>query len=350
LAESGDRLALDRDTFRQKAAQYPRLEPLRALRDVLSGMRLADYTVGRDGRNRVHLGPFGSVTARNQPSNSRFIYGGSRWVRSFIKPGPGRFVIYSDWEAQEYAISAALSGDEAMWAAYDSGDPYLDFAVRVGLIPPEADPKRLGRDGVKAAKEKYKAQRQRCKAIVLGINYGRGGESIAHETGMPLCEAKELLQRHREIYRDYWRFVRNVQDAACLGLPVRTPFDWVRQVKPGIQAINRRSFQNWPAQACGAEMMRLAACELTESGIAVCSPIHDAFLVEGVIADMEPTIDRTVRIMQSASEAVLGEGRVVRVGVEVVPHPDRFVDNTGAADFFRTVMDLARQLEDEEGS
>ena len=32
-------------------------------------------------------------------------------------------------------------------------------------------------------------------------------------------------------------------------------------------------------QANAAEMMRLAACFATESGIEVCAPVHDAFLI-----------------------------------------------------------------------
>jgi hypothetical protein len=32
-------------------------------------MRFNDLSVGSDGRNRTLLGPFGSKTARNQPSN-----------------------------------------------------------------------------------------------------------------------------------------------------------------------------------------------------------------------------------------------------------------------------------------
>jgi hypothetical protein len=36
---------------------------------------------------------------------------------------------------------------------------------------------------------------------------------------------------------------------------------------------------NWPMQANGAEMMRIAAMAATEAGIEVCAPVHDAFLI-----------------------------------------------------------------------
>ena len=34
---------------------------------------------------------------------------------------------------------------------------------------------------------------------------------------------------------------------------------------------------NFPMQAGGAEMMRIAAIAATEAGIEVCCPVHDAF-------------------------------------------------------------------------
>ena len=39
------------------------------------------------------------------------------------------------WAQQEFGIAAALSGDEAMMAAYQSGDPYLALAIATGAAP-----------------------------------------------------------------------------------------------------------------------------------------------------------------------------------------------------------------------
>ncbi len=98
-------------------------------------MRLADLAVGADGRNRCLLSPFQSRTGRNQPSNSRFIFGPSAWLRSLIKPDDGRAVAYIDWSQQEFGIAAAFSGDANMLVAYRSGDPYLAFAKQAGPFP-----------------------------------------------------------------------------------------------------------------------------------------------------------------------------------------------------------------------
>ena len=81
-------LALDDDTFREMARAYPaQIGPLRELRYALSQLRLSSLAVGSDGRNRCLLSAFGSKSSRNQPSNSRYIFGPSCWLRSLIKPG-----------------------------------------------------------------------------------------------------------------------------------------------------------------------------------------------------------------------------------------------------------------------
>jgi hypothetical protein len=129
--ESGQ-LDLSDGTFRQQARAYPRVSPLRELRSSLAELRLNDLAVGRDGRNRTILSAFRSRTGRNQPSNTRFIFGPSVWLRGLIKPPPGHAVAYVDWKQQEFGIASALSGDDAMRAAYLSGDPYLAFAKQAG--------------------------------------------------------------------------------------------------------------------------------------------------------------------------------------------------------------------------
>src|SRR6476659_9940813 len=122
------------------ARAHPAVASLRELRSALSDLRLNDLAVGGDGRNRTILSAFRARTGRNQPSNSRFIFGPAVWLRSLIKPPPGHAVAYVDWSQQEFGIAAALSGDHNMQAAYQSGDPYLAFAKQAGAVPADATP------------------------------------------------------------------------------------------------------------------------------------------------------------------------------------------------------------------
>src|SRR6187401_2044982 len=69
---------------------------------------------------------------------------------------------------------------------------------------------------------------------------------------------------------------------------------------------NPRSLRNFPMQANGAEMLRLAACLATERGVQVCGPVHDALLIEGDAGRMNETVAVTQAAMAEASRVVLG--------------------------------------------
>jgi hypothetical protein len=132
------RLDLSEGAFRQMAKAYPLVSPMRELRSALSDLRLNDLQVGQDGRNRTILSVFRARTGRNQPGSTKYIFGPSVWLRSLIKPPAGYGVAYIDWSQQEFGIAAALSGDTAMMAAYNSGDPYLEFAKQARAVPADA--------------------------------------------------------------------------------------------------------------------------------------------------------------------------------------------------------------------
>src|SRR5262249_12947521 len=136
----------------------PAVQELADLRNSISQLRLNDLAVGKDGRNRTLLSAFASKTSRNQPSNSKYIFGLSRWMRGLIKPPPGHGLAYIDWSQQEFGIAAALSGDPNMIAAYRSGDPYLAFAKQAGAVPADA------------TKVSHPAERERFKQCVLGLS------------------------------------------------------------------------------------------------------------------------------------------------------------------------------------
>jgi len=92
MLDSGH-LDLSEEAFRQQAKGYPQVSPLHELRSSLAGLRLNDLAVGADGRNRCLMSAFRARTGRNQPSNSRYIFGPSVWLRGLIKPEPGHALV-----------------------------------------------------------------------------------------------------------------------------------------------------------------------------------------------------------------------------------------------------------------
>jgi DNA polymerase-1 len=205
-------LDLADNTFRQQARAYPAVSPLRELRSSLSDLRLNELAVGRDGRNRTILSAFRSRTGRNQPSNTRYIFGPSVWLRGLIKPPPGHGVAYVDWAQQEIGIAAALSGDSALQAAYDSGDCYLAFAKQAGAVPQDA------------TKTTHGPQRELFKQATLAVQYGMESQSLALRIGQPPIVARELLRFHRQTYRRFWAWSDAAVDQAMLLGVIHTVF------------------------------------------------------------------------------------------------------------------------------
>jgi hypothetical protein len=320
------RLDLNDNTFRDMARAYPKLAPLRELRSSLSQMRLSDLAVGHDGRNRTILSAFRARTGRNQPSNTKFIFGPAVWLRGLIQPPPGYGIAYVDWEQQEFGIAAALSGDSLMRDAYRSGDPYLAFAKQAGAAPPDA------------TKATHKAVRDQFKACVLAVQYGMGAEAFALRIGQPPIRARELLRLHRETYRAFWAWSDRVVDHAMLTSRLHTVFGWCVQVPP---IANARSLSNFPMQANGAEMLRLACCIGTEQGIEICAPVHDAVLICASLDRLDADVARMQQAMTEASRIVL-DGFELGTDAKIVRYPDRYMDERGTVMWDR-VMKLIHE-------
>ena len=314
---------LDRDTFKMMAPRYPQLAELRELRKTLAEMREIKLTVGSDGRNRTSLSPFRSKTGRNQPSTTRFIFGLPAWARSLIKPEPGTALAYLDFSSQEIVIAACLSGDEALWQVYASGDPYIQFAIDAGLAP------------VGATKESHKAERDACKVIMLGVQYGMSACGMGQKASLHVLEAQELLQRHKDVYRTFWKWAEQNVDAGLAGAELHTVYGWKIRAGKG-RDVKENTFLNWPIQANGVEMLRLACIALEEEGIGICAPVHDAILIEAPLDEIDEHVTRATSLMQKASEWVLGRGIQCRVDAEIVRWTVRYMDGRGAPTRSRT--------------
>jgi hypothetical protein len=283
-------LDLSDESFRQMARQYPVVAPIRELRHTLGQLRLNALAVGPDGRNRCMLSAFQARTGRNQPSNSKSVFGPSCWFRGLIRPAPGRAVAYCDWSQQEFGIAAALSRDEAMMAAYSSGDPYLTFAKQAGAVPADA------------TRDSHPRERGQFKTCSLAVQYGMGAKSLAQAIGQPEVVGRELLLIHQRTYPRYWAWSEAAVNHAMLQGSLHTVFGWRIQAGPDC---NPRSLANFPMQANGAEMLRLACCLATERGIAVSAPVHDALLVEGSADEIADVVARTQAAMAEASRIIL---------------------------------------------
>jgi DNA polymerase I len=317
-------LELKDDTFKQMCLRYPQLQKLKDLRYILGQLRLSDIPVGSDSRNRCLLSPFASKTGRNQPSTSKFMFGPAVWLRSLIKPEKGKVLAYVDYSQQEFMIAAALSNDEEMKAAYTSGDPYLSFAKKAGAAPEEA------------TKSTHETVRDLFKQCVLGVQYGMGPESLAFRIGKSTPYAQELLHHHKRVYSKYWAWCDHVLDTTLLNRRITTCFGWQMYVF-GKERKEARTIKNFPCQATGAEILRIACILLVENGIKIIAPIHDAILIECEESEADETILLAQKLMTKASTIVLGPENPIKTEAKIIGYPDRYTDKRGIETWDRII-------------
>jgi DNA polymerase I len=200
-----------------------------------------------------------------------------------------------------------------MQDAYRSGDPYLTFAKQAGIVPQDA------------SKATHGPKRELCKQCVLAVQYGMEAPSLALRIAQPPIVARDLLRAHRETYRCFWDWSDAAVDQAMLIGMIHTVFGW--PVRVGAWS-NPRSLRNFPMQANGAEMLRIACCLATERGIEVCAPIHDAVLICAPLDRLDADIAAMRSAMAEASRLVLA-GFVLGTDVKVIRWPDRYADPRG---------------------
>ena len=117
------------------------------------------------------------------------------------------------------------------------------------------------------------------------FNTGMGEMGLAQRIGQPRVVARELIDCITETYQTFWRWSDAALDTAMLTGSC-TVFGW--RIHSSAEP-NPRSLRNFPMQANGAEMMRLACCLATERGIEVCAPVHDALLICAPLDRLEAT-------------------------------------------------------------
>jgi len=195
-----------------------------------------------------------------------------------------------------------------MQEAYLSGDPYLAFAKQAGAVPPDG------------TKETHGDIRNQYKTCVLGVQYGIGAAGLGVRLGLGECWANHLLKMHKRTFQEFWAWSDRVEAWGLLRGELESPFGWRCSFH---KDPNPRSIRNWPMQSSGAEMLRLAAVYATEAGLAVCCPVHDAFLIEANTKDITEAVARMQQVMRKASEATL-PGFPLRSDANVIRHPERF--------------------------
>jgi hypothetical protein len=255
-------LCTDAGTLHAISQRCPEAAEFCSTKITLDQLKTFKLAVGADGRNRCMLSAFRSKTSRNQPSNSAFAFGLNAAFRSLIKPEPGNALVYLDFSGQEFALAAYFSDDPNMIAAYESGDPYSEWARKAGAMPV---------NGTKASHPNVRAM---YKLASLGVLYGMREKTMAGYVGVSETRARELLRSHRTTFPRFWKWSAAVENKGITRRELFTVFAWrmavTKWAKPGTLA-------NFPMQANGAEMLRRACCLAVDGGCGFWPPCMTQF-------------------------------------------------------------------------
>lgn len=262
--------------------------------------------VGSDDRCRPFMGIFGSQSSRSQPSATGFIPLKAHWMRNFIQPKSGMALAGVDYSSQEFLIAAILSQDPAMLAAYKSGDVYLAFGKAAGIIPQNG------------TKKTHSAEREGCKATVLGISYDMTSRGLAPRLSRALGrdvtedEAESYIGKFYETYSDFAEWKIQIQKEYAEDGYLELPDGWTMFGDND----NRRSVGNFPVQGHGAVIMRHAVENAEISGCRVVYTLHDSLVIELPSGDFSK-IATLKECMTSAFNEVMGTyGKTVPVRLE----------------------------------
>jgi hypothetical protein len=321
-------LDTDGDAFRLMYSAHPGIEGLHALRDSLGVIVRARLPIGKDGRNRPSIFPFGTATGRN--AHAKSLYNAHASMRSFMVAPHGSVLGYLDWRTQEVAVAAADSGDQQLIEDYLGGDIYHALALMCGLTA-EADPIKW--------KKNSPQMRQRMKALQLGINYGMGVRSLARGLDRHPIIASNTIEQHRRRYRTYWQWREGRVQDAMLERRIESKFGWPLRIS---SSPNKRTLYNFPMQSGGAEMLRLATMRLCDAGIVPIMLIHDGILFE----ETDP------EKIEHAKEIMRGAGRDCCNGLEIGVDVDQLLQSGAryrdkrpvAVKMWNTIMDELRAI------
>ena len=287
-------------TFSRFSKFIPEIDEIKSALFITNAMKLKGYAVGPDNRSRTAINMMGQKTGRTNLSTAFNPFGAPRYARTMIHPDDDSLLVYADWKSQEPYIQAYLSGDQKMKDALATGEIYLATAKLCKAVPESA------------TRKKYEKEREMYKTSLLAINYGQEAESLSAKLGIPLYLGRSIHQKILKVYEVY-----NAWSDAWVAKGMqrgffKTMYGWKYHLT-FKEAANPRSIKNWPIQSHGSEMIRHAITAADDAGFEISMCVHDALLVHIKKKDWAKKIFHLVRLMEEASEKIVG----VKIPVEI---------------------------------
>lgn len=215
----------------------------------------------RQGDGRVHTTYNQTITAtgrlsssnpnlQNIPTRSEL----GHTVKTAFSVGEGSVFVAIDYSQIELRLLAHLSGDEHLVRAFNEGEDFhAETAARVFGVPVDEVTPEL---------------RSRAKAVNFGIVYGQQAYGLSQSLGIPMAEARDMIDRYFEAYPGVRTYLDNtVEFAKRTGYAVtmygrRRPIPELKQRMPAMRAFGERTAMNHPMQGSAADIIKIAMVQV----------------------------------------------------------------------------------------
>ncbi len=246
--------------------------------------------IGPDGRVRTSFQMTVTATGRlsstepnlqNIPTRTDL---GSEIRRMFV-PAEGCVLVDADYSQIELRLLAHISGDQAMQAAFRSGqDIHTATAAQVFHVDPA---------------EVTHEMRRRAKAVNFGIVYGISSFSLSQDIGVSVAEAKAYMEAYFATFPGVRAYMDRVVAQAKETGYVETLLHRRRELPEltssnfNLRSFGERVALNMPIQGTAADVMKLAMVavwkRMRAEGLAarLVLQVHDELIVECPAAEAE---------------------------------------------------------------
>ncbi len=238
-----------------------------------------------------------------------------RPIRSaFVATNDEHLLLAADYSQVELRLMAHASADEAMVAAFRSGeDIHRDTAARLFHTTPEA----VTSD-----------ERRKAKTANFGIIYGISAFGLRQRMGqeMSMAEAKEIIEGYFRSYPGVKAYIdRTIMEAKGNGY-VQTIFGRKRYLpdinsaNANVRSLAERNAINAPLQGSAADIIKLAMVEVARRfrqlglGSKMILQVHDELIVDALRSEKEIVCQILRESMEGAAQLLvpltveIGEG------------------------------------------
>ena len=220
--------------------------------------------------------------------------------KAFVPRNENYTLIAADYSQIELRIIAALSGDENMLEAFNSGqDIHASTAAKVYGI---------------ALDEVTREQRSHAKMVNFGIIYGISAFGLSQRLNISRKEAKQIIDSYFEKFPGIKTFMDQcIADAREQGyvetiLGRKRPLRDINSANAVVRGFAERNAINSPIQGSAADMIKLAMIKIQEylkkekKESKMILQVHDELIFDAPKSEAEDLMVKVKEIMSSAME------------------------------------------------